>query len=354
MIYFFLVKLNTVAGDNPKNIIILPPSSEGDENGIPVYDEDFLLCCNEYKDYIKATKAAVVDVQYSICSAPDNVKLHYDNLLNGAENGVFTVIDSNSYLIEVKKAKPKKSSSSKKTPVALYVVIAVVIIGVLVMLAYNSSKNKNETAEETSDSVSENSSVSEISDSPAATSDTPVSNIETTEPVSSVPEATTSITTVPAEATVDKITLTFDKNGGVGALTASEYEAGSVVELPFTGVSKVGYTLTGWATADAEPYTLYDNELNLFTMPSEPITLYAVWTATEYEVTYHYVINGNAATSKERTKYGEVIQLMDAALIPAGDGNGSFIGWGLTPNDTEPVKSVTMPDGGIDLYAIYN
>ena len=56
---FFKVTLNTVGKDNEKIFFIVPPAEEKDENGNPVYDEDFLLTNAEYKSYVKETKAAV-------------------------------------------------------------------------------------------------------------------------------------------------------------------------------------------------------------------------------------------------------------------------------------------------------
>ena len=338
--YFFKITLNTVAGDNEKILFVFPPAEDTDENGVPIYDEDFLTSCTDYKNYIKQTKANVVEVHYILFSAPDNTRKSYEDMLKN--EGDYTAVDENSYLIEVKKAKPKKSGSGRKTPVWLYAVIGIVIVAVLVLMAYkyNSendeavpSESSTEESDITGDSLTETTSPDVLTEENYVTE-------STTGEVSSVSD-------VP-----ELVVLTYNKNGGAGTLTENVYQAGTVVLLPFSGVSRVGYSLVGWATAPAEPYILYDNELNRLTMPENPLTLYAIWTAAEYDVTYNYQVNGNAVTSKERTKYGEIIRLMDAANIPTGT-DGEFIGWGLTPEDTEPVQSVTMPDGGIELYAIY-
>lgn len=338
--YFFKITLNTVAGDNEKILFVFPPAEDTDENGIPVYDEDFLTSCTDYKNYIKRTKANVVEVHYTMFSAPDNTRKSYDDMLKN--EGDYTAVDENSYLIEVKKVKPKKSGDRRKTPIWLYAVIGIVIAAVLVLLAYKYNSESSET-------VPSESSTEEIDITGDSLTETTTPDVLTEE--NYVTESTTgevsSVSDVP-----ELVVLTYNKNGGTGALTENVYQAGAVVSLPFSGVSRVGHSLVGWATAPTEPYTLYDNELNRLTMPENPLMLYAVWAATEYEVTYNYQVNGNAVTSKERAKYGEIIPLMDAANIPTGT-DGKFVGWGLTPEDTEPVQSVTMPDGGIELYAIY-
>lgn len=367
---FFKVTLNTVGKDNKRVIFIIPPADETDENGNPAYDEDFLLSNAEYKSYLKETKAAVVSVTYILYEADDSTRLNYDELLKNEDK--FFKLDQNDYLIEVKKAKPK--SNGKKSSAVLYIILGIAAAAVVAMLIYGSSLKKGgnvplESESDTSDLVVNTNSTSseseeltssigdETSEESSADLTTPTetsSETETALPTSSAasePPVTTidSTATTTAEAMV--FTLTFDKNGGVGSLNENEYTGGTVVELPFTGVSRIGYTLMGWATAPTEPYTLYDNETSKYIMPSAPATLYAIWTAAEYEVIYNYQIGADAVTSKERGKYGEIIQLRDISNVTSDA--GEFIGWGLMPNSDEPVQSLTMPDGGIELYAIY-
>lgn len=360
---FFKVTLNTVGKDNEKIIFVIPPIEEKDENGNPAYDEDFLLCNDEYKSYLKATKAAVVSVSYVLYEADNTTKLNYDELLKNEEK--FFKLEQNEYLIEVKKAKPKSGSGGKKTPTALYIILGVVIVAVAAMLIYGALRKGGNSAKESETSADTYSTSGEIpvdTYSTTTEAETPdistehetikesstetSSEASTTTPTSSESEPPTSTT-----ATEITYTLTFDTNGGAGSLTNEKYKENTVVELPFTGINRVGYTLMGWATAPTEPYTLYDNETSKFVMPSAPATLYAIWTASEYEVIYNYQVSGNAVTTKERGKYGEIIQLMDISGIPSD--KGEFVGWGLLPDSEEPVQSLTMPDGGIELYAIY-
>lgn len=342
---FFKITLNTVAGDNEKIIFIVPPAEETDENGNPVYDEDFLLKNAEYKNYVKATKAAVVSVAYILYEAEDSTKLNYDELLKNEDK--FFKIEQNDYLIEVKKAKSK--GGGKKSKTALYIIIGIAVIAVAAMLIYGDSIN--EDSDESAENESNTSDV--MIDTSGAISEAP-SETSYTEAVTEESETTTAETTVISEETTapeERFTLTFDKNGGAGSANEAEYTGGTVVDLPFTGVSRIGYTLMGWATAPTEPYTLYNNDTSRYIMPENPATLYAIWTATEYEVVYNYQIGSNAVTSKERCKYGEIIELMDISTVESDA--GEFAGWGLLPNATEPVQSLTMPDGGIELYAIY-
>lgn len=346
---FFKVTLNTVGKDNEKVLFIVPPTEEKDENGNPVYDEDFLLNNAEYKNYIKATKAAVVSVAYILYEAEDSTKLNYDELLK-SENSFFKV-EQNEYLIEVKKAKPK--SGGKKSSTALYFILGIVGAAVVAMMIYGGSlKKKSDGAVESGSGTTEI-----TADTYSTTAETEISGeitsnlTATAEPASETAEITVAQTEPEISTAEGTYTLSFDLNGGVGAQKDVVYPSGTVVELPFTGSSRIGYTLMGWATAPAEPYTLYNNDTSKYVMPSAPATLYAIWTAAEYEVTYNYQIGANAASSKERCKYGELIQLMDISNVPSDA--GTFIGWGLLPNADKPVQSLTMPDGGIELYAIY-
>lgn len=350
---FFKIILNTIGNDNEKIIFVIPPADETDENGNSAYDEDFLLNNAEYKEYVKATKAAVVKVSYILYESVDGTKLNYDELLKN-ENEFFK-IDWNDYLIEVKKAKPKSGGSGgKKSSTVIYAILGAVVAAVAIMLIYGAAQNKSNddtiASEINSEDIADTYSTSEEDETAEPSSE---SESKATEDIRETTTSAEKITTESDAASTEESVykLTFDKNGGTGYLTNKSYAENTVVDLPFTGLSKKGYSLVGWATAPAEPYTIYDNEINKYVMPPTPTTLYAIWTAAEYEVIYNYQIAGVAVVTKERSKYGELIELMDVSSISSD--KGEFVGWGLLPDETVPVQSLTMPDGGIELYAIY-
>lgn len=349
---FFKITLNTVGKDNEKVIFVIPPADEADENGNPAYDEDFLLNNIEYKNYLKYTKAAVVTVAYILYEGDDSTKLNYDELLNN-EDKLFK-IDQNDYLIEVKKAKPKPNNSSKISSTTLYIILGIIAAAIVALLIFGSSSKKGSGNPAQSDIGTGNVSSGETVKPELSTASETGEKIPTASEVETLTAAQTDTAISESSVTTAEevtFTLTFDKNGGTGTLNNGKYAANTVVELPFTNLNRIGYTLMGWATAPTEPYTLYNNDTSRYVMPSAPVTLYAIWTADEFEVTYNYQINGSSVSSKEKGRYGEMIQLKDISGIDSG--LGEFIGWGLLPNAVEPVSSLMMPDGGIELYAIY-
>ena len=98
--------------------------------------------------------------------------------------------------------------------------------------------------------------------------------------------ATTSVSSSVSVSTV----LTYNTNGAVGTVPSAATFSGSAITLPLgTGLSKSGYTFGGWSltetgTAVTSPYS-----------PSGSRTLYAVWTARQYTITY----NANGGTGSQ-------------------------------------------------------
>jgi uncharacterized repeat protein (TIGR02543 family) len=76
--------------------------------------------------------------------------------------------------------------------------------------------------------------------------------------------------------------ISYNTNNGVGTAPSQSVYSGSAITLPTgTGLSKSGYTFGGWSltetgTAVTSPYS-----------PSASRTLYAVWTANQYTITYN-------------------------------------------------------------------
>ncbi len=88
---------------------------------------------------------------------------------------------------------------------------------------------------------------------------------------------TASITLYAQWQTAIVYTLTFDPNGGTGAVAPMSGPSGSTVTLPgVTGLSRPGYTLVKWATTAAGTGTTFASGST--TTLTASLTLYAQWT----------------------------------------------------------------------------
>lgn len=71
-------------------------------------------------------------------------------------------------------------------------------------------------------------------------------------------------------------TVTFDANGGSGAMPAQVSASGESLALPVNSFTKKGYTFAGWAENSTATAATYANGAN-YTMGASDVTLYAVW-----------------------------------------------------------------------------
>lgn len=126
--------------------------------------------------------------------------------------------------------------------------------------------------------------------------------------------------------------LTYNTNGAVGTVPTAATFSGSAITLPLgTGLSKSGYNFGGWSltetgTAVTSPYS-----------PSGSRTLYAVWTARQYTITY----NANGGTGSQSA--GSYTTAAAATTLPTSTTflrtGYSFGGWGASAGSTTPVTS---------------
>ena len=94
------------------------------------------------------------------------------------------------------------------------------------------------------------------------------------------------------------VSVSYNANGGVGALSSTSYEVGLPgIALPSSGVTRYGYLFAGWSTTANDVTTVVTSPY----VPPSPVspattayeTLYALWTpAPQYSVTY----DGNGST----------------------------------------------------------
>ena len=140
--------------------------------------------------------------------------------------------------------------------------------------------------------------------------------------------------------------VTFNANGGTGAPSAQTKIYGTVLTLSSTIPTRTGYTFQGWAKSSTGSVAYpaggsYGVD--------EAVTLYAVWKANTYTISYN--ANGGSGAPASQTKtYGKALTL--SSQLPSREGY-DFRGWAKTSNGTVsylPGGSYTE-NSGVTLYA---
>jgi uncharacterized repeat protein (TIGR02543 family) len=99
------------------------------------------------------------------------------------------------------------------------------------------------------------------------------------------------------------LVIQFVDNGGTGSDTPLSGSAGTSITLPgITGLTEAGYTLTSWNTAANGTGTSY--VLGQSLLLTEPLTLYAQWTASATPITISFVANGGSGSLSELSGAG--------------------------------------------------
>lgn len=149
-------------------------------------------------------------------------------------------------------------------------------------------------------------------------------------------------------------TVSFDPNGGKSSLKdmSTRYEANLI--LPKSGVTRTGYSFTGWNTEPDGTGNDYAPGQRVSQLTQgESITLYARWTPNTYTVRF----NANKGTGKMPDQkgilYGEATELSPCAFTRKGY---QFTGWNTKANGTgetvdEALNLTAANKGTVTLYA---
>ena len=145
-------------------------------------------------------------------------------------------------------------------------------------------------------------------------------------------------------------TVTYDLNGGTGTTPAQQTytQGGTGIALSAgVGLSKTGGTFGGWSIA------AHDNTpVNNYYIPTESLTLYAIWYPVTYTVAYD--LSGGAGTTPARQYYtnnGAAVTLSDGAdLTKTGF---VFGGWAASDGGNTRLVSPYTPTTNVTLYAIW-
>jgi uncharacterized repeat protein (TIGR02543 family) len=139
--------------------------------------------------------------------------------------------------------------------------------------------------------------------------------------------------------------ISFDTNSGVGTAPNQLTYLNSGINLPAgTGLSKSGYSFGGWSTSNngVAVSTPYSSDISR--------TLYAVWNANTYTITYNK--NGGSGTqTADSYVTGATATTLSATTTFTRTGY-SFAGWAATSTSTTPVTTYSTA-ANVIFYAIW-
>lgn len=143
--------------------------------------------------------------------------------------------------------------------------------------------------------------------------------------------------------------VTYNANGGSGAPSAQTKWHGTNITLSSTKPTRTGYTFKGWATS-ASGSVAYAAGASY--TADATVTLYAVWQAITYPVTYN--ANGGTGSPGNQTKtYGTTLTLSSTKPTRT---NYTFKGWGTSASATTVAYAAGASytaNAALNLYAIW-
>ena len=151
---------------------------------------------------------------------------------------------------------------------------------------------------------------------------------------------------------VNWCTFTFHANGGSGAPSEKiEWWYNHNITIPSTVPTRTGYTFQGWGTSSTD--TTPDYQPGQATTMGTTKTLYAIWKANTYTVSYN--ANGGTGAPSSQTKTHNVTLTL-RTTTPTRSGY-SFLGWSTSSTATSPTYyaggSYTA-NASATLYAVWS
>jgi len=166
--------------------------------------------------------------------------------------------------------------------------------------------------------------------------------------VTSISDTTTGDKTLYAIWTADSHTVTYKANGGTGSdhVENTTYDANyTVAVLSGTGISRTGYTFTGWNTQANGSGTAY--AAGDFVTISSDMALYAQWSVNTYNITYKN-LKGASNSNPAAYTYGNGFTLAD----PGTRMGYTFDGWYDAATNGSQVTAISnTATGDKTLYA---
>lgn len=154
---------------------------------------------------------------------------------------------------------------------------------------------------------------------------------------------------------VSAVVVTFDANGGAQSNRTQSIGNPGGANLTTNTFTRTGYTFMGWAASPNGTLAFSDSQAIAF---SSDTTLYAMWSANNYGITYFANGANGGAVPSDTTNYniGQAIAVLgnSGALTRTGY---SFAGWNTAANGSgftyNSGDTVTMGAQSVSLFAIW-
>ncbi|MDR1065234.1 MAG: InlB B-repeat-containing protein [Oscillospiraceae bacterium] len=157
-------------------------------------------------------------------------------------------------------------------------------------------------------------------------------------------------TTLYAVWKANTYTITYNANGGSGAPSSQTKTYGATLTLSSTKPTRDGYTFQGWATSNTATSAAYSAGASFTTNANT--TLYAVWKANTYTVSYN--ANGGVGAPSSQTKTHNAALTLSSTKPTRTD--YVFVGWSETQSATIQTylpSDLFIKDANTTLYAVW-
>lgn len=128
-------------------------------------------------------------------------------------------------------------------------------------------------------------------------------------------------------------TVKYDANGGSGAPSSQTKWKDQTLALSSTVPTRTGHTFKGWSTTKqtaVDGSATFNYKSGALYTANSAVTLYAVWQAYTYQVTYNANGGTNAPAAQTKT-YGVTLTLTNSKPVKV---NHTFKGWATSANST--------------------
>lgn len=145
-------------------------------------------------------------------------------------------------------------------------------------------------------------------------------------------------------------TIAYNANGGSGAPSSQTKYYGKNITLSSTKPTRTGYTFKGWGTSSGDATVNYAAGATY--SENAGITLYAIWSANTYTVSYN-ANGGSGAPGNQAKTYGKDLTLSSTKPTRT---NYNFKGWGTSASATTvsyAAGAKYTANAAITLYAIW-